>query len=438
MKRPRWLGGPVTTADGDDGKPAAGSAKGKPESDAEALTAAERSARRTARKTLGDRVGKASKDAPARSDDPAGSKPERKAKPKPEAKAKPEPKPEAKAKPKPKADGKDEEEGKKKDTDEGKDDRAKELHRPRRQRDGESATKGGRGRGESGKTPKAGKAGKAGEAKRKPRIRAAASGFGTALKRGAVETRKRIAVAAPKVGRRGLAILGAIFAIFFELLGFVLNVLIAAGRLVARPLGWVLVRLRRLTDAASRLLTPKRVLALVVAGAAILLALSQYADYRSISIGNDAYSGVQNIAPPPETGRLQTGDAHSYVFVPIAILCLLLLGGALTGRWRLCRLISLAGAAAIIVAILVDRPAGLDPGDAANAFEGVRATLLGGFYAQIAAGALLIGSSSLLARELRLAGATESAAQPERGRSRRAGRRALRRPPDPDAGGVRA
>ena len=455
MKRPRWLGGRVTTTDEDDGKPAAKSAKGRSESDAEALTAAERSARRTARKTLGDRVGKASQDAPPRSDEPAGSKPERKAKPKPEAK------PESK----PKADGKDEDGTgtPDKDGDGEKDDRGKELHRPRRQRDGEkrpaqgkrsrdgsaksvkagTSAKSGKSAksvkaGKSVESVKAGKAGKTGKAKRKPRIRAAVAGFGTALKRGAVETRKRIAVAAPKVGRRVLAILGAIFAIFFELLGFVLNVLIAAGRFVARPVGWVLVRLRRVTDAASRLLTPKRVLALVVAGAAVLLALSQYADYRSISIGNDAYSGVQNIAPPPETGRLPTGDAHSYVFVPIAILCLLSLAGALTGRWRLCRLITIAGVAAIVVAILVDRPAGLDAGDAAFAFDGVRATLLGGFYAQIAAGVLLIGSSSLLARELRLAGATESAGQPERARSRREGRRALRRPPDPDAGGVRA
>ncbi len=195
------------------------------------------------------------------------------------------------------------------------------------------------------------------------------------------------------------------------------------------------MRLRRWTDAASRIATPTRVLALVVAGAAILLALSQYADYRSISIGNDAYSGVQTVAPAPETARLPTGDAHSYVFVPIGIVCLLLLGGALTGRWRLCRLISLAGVAAIVVAIVVDRPAGLDTGDTALAFEGVKATLLGGFYAQIAAGVLLIGSSSLLGRELRLAGATERA-KPDRGRKRRERRRTV--PPSADTGGVRA
>ena len=226
-----------------------------------------------------------------------------------------------------------------------------------------------------------------------------------------------------------LVALGAVFALFFEVVGFVLNVLIAVGRLVAGPVGAVLRALDRAARAGSRLLTPTRALAIVVAGAAILLALSQYADYRSISIGNSAYSDVQTLAPAPETGRLPTGDAHSYVFVPVAIACLLLLGVATIGRrWRACRLIALAGFAAIVVALIVDRPAGLDPGDAAVSFEGVKATLVGGFYAQIAAGLLLIGSSTLLARELRLAGATRRATatgpEDEAARERRPRRRA--------------
>ncbi|KAA0266565.1 MAG: hypothetical protein EDQ89_12195, partial [Acidobacteria bacterium] len=96
---------------------------------------------------------------------------------------------------------------------------------------------------------------------------------------------------------------------------------------------------------------------------------------------------------------------HSYAFVPVAAACLLLLAAAVIGgRGRLLWPVAAAGIAAIAVALVIDRPAGLDPGDAAVSFEGVRATLIGGFYAQIAAGVLLIGSSSLLARELRLAG----------------------------------
>jgi hypothetical protein len=224
-----------------------------------------------------------------------------------------------------------------------------------------------------------------------------------------------------------LTALTAALTLFFALIGVVLTVLIAVGGVLAGPIGAALRTLDRAARWASRLLTPARVLAGVVAGAAILLALSQYADYRSVSIGNDAYSGVQTIAPAPETDRLQTGDPHSYAFVPIAIACLALLAAAMIGgRWRLLRLVTLAGVAAVVVALLVDRPAGLDPGTTAVSFEGVRATLIGGFYAQIAAGLLLIGSSSLLARELRLAGretaspASERTGRPERFERRRA------------------
>ena len=45
-----------------------------------------------------------------------------------------------------------------------------------------------------------------------------------------------------------------------------------------------------------RALTPVRVLAAVVAGAAVLLALSQFADYRGVSIGTDAYAEVATVA----------------------------------------------------------------------------------------------------------------------------------------------
>lgn len=244
------------------------------------------------------------------------------------------------------------------------------------------------------------------------RVKAAGSGFVAALWRAGSAAGRRVASTVPKLGHGLLAALAFVFRLFFAALGAVLGVAIAAGRVLARPVGAVLGRLDRAARAASRAITPARALAVVVAGAAILLALSQYADYRSISIGNDAYSGMQTVAPAPETGRLQAGDPHSYVFVPIAIACLPLLAAAMIGgRWRLLRLVTLAGAAAVLVALIVDRPAGLDAGTAAISFEGVQARLIGGFYAQTAAGILLIGSSSLLARELRLGAARSSPAE---------------------------
>ena len=451
MKRPGWLGGKGAGEDeprsGDDAEPEDSEAGAE---DPKSESAAERSARRVAakqkrgaagggssrdaRRRLAARVGRAS--GAAKDDEPGDDEPAKPTAKQPAAGKKPEKKSEEKepAKSEEKVPAKP----------------GKKLHRPRRQSErehdigdesGDEAKRGerkpsekGRARGEaakekparrrSAKQPSAGK-----------RARAGAASFAAALKRGAIETKKWGATNGPKAGRALLVALGAVFALFFEVVGFVLNVLIAVGRLVAGPVGAVLRALGRAARAGSRLLTPTRALAIVVAGAAILLALSQYADYRSISIGNSAYSEVQTLAPAPETGRLPTGDAHSYVFVPVAIACLLLLGVATIGRrWRACRLIALAGFAAIVVALIVDRPAGLDPGDAAVSFEGVKATLVGGFYAQIAAGLLLIGSSTLLARELRLAGATRRAtttgAEDKAARERRPRRRA------PGAGGT--
>ncbi|MEZ5061268.1 MAG: hypothetical protein R2700_07085 [Solirubrobacterales bacterium] len=259
-------------------------------------------------------------------------------------------------------------------------------------------------------------------------------GAGTALKRGAIETKGRIAKAAPKAGAGALNVLAAGFAIFFTALGFVLTGLIAVFRFLDGPVRAVLRAIRRAIDAVSRQVTPVRVLALVVAGAAILLALSQFAVYRNISIGNDAYAeGIQTVAPAPVAETADTGSAHSYLMVPLAAVALVLLGAALTGRWRLCRLIALAGLIAIAVGLIHDRSVGLDPGEEAIAYTGVEATLVGGFYAQLFSGLLLTLSSLLLGRELRLAGASRPA---RASRGSRVRRRSLRR--DPRVEGARA
>ncbi len=133
---------------------------------------------------------------------------------------------------------------------------------------------------------------------------------------------------------------------------------------------------------------------------AVLLALSQFADYRGISIGADAYTpGISSVAPAPEVERAEAGSAHSYLFVPIAIAAIaLLLVAVRTRRWQLCRLVVLIGLAAIVVALLIDRPAGLDEGTLNRDFTGVEAKLLGGFWMQMFAGAGLALTSFLLDR----------------------------------------
>jgi hypothetical protein len=104
--------------------------------------------------------------------------------------------------------------------------------------------------------------------------------------------------------------------------------------------------------------------------------------------------------------------------VPLALISLGLLAAALLGgRRNLLRGVTAIGVIAILVSLLVDRPAGLDTGDFEQSFDGVEAALLGGYYAQLFAGALLVAASLLLSREL--AGAPEKRdarrPRPERG-----------------------
>jgi hypothetical protein len=152
--------------------------------------------------------------------------------------------------------------------------------------------------------------------------------------------------------------------------------------------------------------TPARAALVVGVGAAVALAASQFVDYRGISVGTPAYEGVETVAPAPEVdrGRELTGSAHAWVMLPIAAMALVVIVLAARGRWRLARLLIPLGLFVILLAVLIDVPEGLDEGGTATAYEGAEAVLLEGFWAQVAAGAVLIASGPLLAARLRPAG----------------------------------
>ena len=123
-----------------------------------------------------------------------------------------------------------------------------------------------------------------------------------------------------RVGGAVLKALGAVFAIFFDVLGFVIGVLALSSLAFLRgPVRAGLAAIGRFLRHASRMVTPARALTVVVAGAAVLLALSQFADYRSVSVGTDAYAEVETVAPAPEKERDETGSAHAYLMVPLAV-----------------------------------------------------------------------------------------------------------------------
>lgn len=177
----------------------------------------------------------------------------------------------------------------------------------------------------------------------------------------------------------------------------------------------------------SQVVTPRRALLGAAIGCAVLLGLSQFADYRGVSIGTEGYSPeISSVAPAPEVERSELGSAHSYLMLPAALIAIgVLLVAARSGRWQLCRLAALIGAIAIVVSLLIDRPAGLDEGTLVRDFTGVQARLLGGFWVQLVAGAGLIVSSLLLGAELRR---TRSDRAPARRRPRRTRQGSAARP----------
>lgn len=162
---------------------------------------------------------------------------------------------------------------------------------------------------------------------------------------------------------------------------------------------WAL--LKRAYTWAQAQITPGR-MAIAVAGATVLaLAGSQFADLRAVTIGTDAYSEVQGVAPPPEVGTMSTGSAHAWVGLPLAAFAALVVFACARGRWRAARLLIPVGVAVVAISLFIDRPKGLDEGDAAIAYDGAQATLLGGFWVQLVAGVILIALVPILSATLR-------------------------------------
>jgi hypothetical protein len=181
---------------------------------------------------------------------------------------------------------------------------------------------------------------------------------------------------------------------------------------------------RRALALAERQATPERVLVIVIGAAGGCLVASQFVAYRGVEVGQPQYAEVSAIAPPPQTDRIDAGAAHAYLLVPLAVLAVAIAVVALlSGRWRLARLVSLIGLAGITISLAIDLPKGLDAGTAGAAFAGAKATMTEGFYAQLAASAVLTLCGFTLGRDLRRrAGAGERMRRtwPSQPRARRA------------------
>lgn len=177
-----------------------------------------------------------------------------------------------------------------------------------------------------------------------------------------------------------------------------------AGALLFRGLSVVEKRLLRASALAGRavkrvraVLTPQRLICLVILVSAAFLIAVQFADYRAVEIGQPGYAGLP-AAKPPTVGAKTAGEAHSYLLIPVALLAGLLAVAVLRNERRrgLGRIVFALGLLSLAVILLVDLPAGTDVGVQASRFSGARAVLYDPFYAQIAAAAGLMLGGALL------------------------------------------
>jgi len=229
-----------------------------------------------------------------------------------------------------------------------------------------------------------------------------------------------------------------------------LRLLGLAERRARRAAAWAV----RTSTRASAVITPERAICGVIVASAACLLASQFVDYRGVEVGGPGYAGLPEAARAPTVGVETPVDAHSYLLVPVALLA----GGlgvaaARSRRRRLGRGVFLLGLLTVAVVLLVDRPAGLDPGSQAALFSGATAVLEEGFYAQLAsAGGLMLGGLLLLVApkaaaryharpcRTRISWSERVASGPRRRRRRRASSRgkAARRPSPRPRGGASA
>jgi hypothetical protein len=155
----------------------------------------------------------------------------------------------------------------------------------------------------------------------------------------------------------------------------------------------------RLFRVAEREVTPLRAALAVAAVVALALAVSQFADYRNITIGTSQYVGVDEVAPAPEApGETHSaGSAHAWLGLPLALAALVVVFACARGNRRAAWWLAPIGLVTIVISLVVDAPKGLDEGSAAIAYEGAEASLLSGFWVQLACGALLVALAPLIA-----------------------------------------
>jgi hypothetical protein len=177
-----------------------------------------------------------------------------------------------------------------------------------------------------------------------------------------------------------------------------------------------------LLAASSRAINPRRATACVALAAIAAIAGSQLVDYRAVEIGAGRYGAAAGVAPP-QVGAATLRSAHGdWVLVLSGVALAILVAAAWLRRPALARFLVVLGGGVVAIAVALDRPHGLELGRVGLDYEGARAVLLGGYGAEIAAGATLAFAGFMLPLQ-------PGAIRSRRPRARRSRARSSRRQP---------
>ena len=239
------------------------------------------------------------------------------------------------------------------------------------------------------------------EARQRLRAETPKPDLGLRLSRVGYETRRRLRPVFAPVA----AIAARVAPLISRSLLFVLQVIAAVIVLLLEAAQLLISGLRRLVVGVyatlatwtGRYVTPRATVGVVGAAAAILLGVSQFADYHGVAVDTADYAGdIGRVAPAPITAQETAGSAHVWILLPIAALALLMVWGAYRGSRRYAAGMVICGIFGLGVALAVDLPQGLETGRAGLAFIGVEAQLLGGFWVEVFSSATLILCGCLL------------------------------------------
>jgi hypothetical protein len=239
------------------------------------------------------------------------------------------------------------------------------------------------------------------EARRALRAETPKADVGVRLRGLGYETRRRLRPVFAPVA----AILSRVAPYITRSILFVIQLIAALIALILEVAQLVIVRVKTLIGVLAltvagwmrRHVTPPVTVAVVGAGAAILLGASQFADYHGVAVDAPAYSGeIGRVAPAPMTGQETAGSAHVWILLPVAAAALVMVWAAYRARRRFAAGVVICGVVGLAVALAVDLPQGLETGRPGLAFTGAEAKLLGGFWVEVFASATLILCGCLL------------------------------------------